>query len=136
MWTCPNCGRQFKKQNQSHFCKEKPKTIKEYIDSFEGDKKEELYKVYNLLKEELECSKEKISWSMPTFYNNKNIIHFAAFKNHIGIYPGPEVIETLKEELACYKTSKGTIQIPYGKIDEKLIIKVAREAKKLEEGSK
>ena len=55
---------------------------------------------------------EKISWRMPAFCLNKNVIQFAAFKKHIGIYPGPAVIEEFAERLKGYKTSKGAIQIP------------------------
>ena len=49
---------------------------------------------------------------MPTFRYKGNLIHFAQFKNHIGIYPGPDAIEKFKNELSTYKTSKGAIQLP------------------------
>jgi uncharacterized protein YdhG (YjbR/CyaY superfamily) len=133
MWTCPKCGRKFKNKNQSHYCGTKPTNICQYIESQDENKKEELKKLYNILKEELPKAGEKISRSMPTFFGKKNIIHFAAHKNHLGLYPGPRVIEDLQEELKGYKTSKGAIQIPYGKIDEKLIRKIARLALKYEE---
>ncbi len=54
---------------------------------------------------------------MPTFYLNGNLVHFAAYKNHIGFYPAPSGIEAFKKDLAKYKTSKGAIQFP---IEEKL----------------
>jgi len=66
---------------------------------------------------------EKISWRMPTFYLRGNVIHFAAHKNHIGIYPGPEAIEKFAERLESYKTSKGAIQIPNDKPLDGLLIK-------------
>jgi uncharacterized protein YdhG (YjbR/CyaY superfamily) len=56
---------------------------------------------------------EKISWQMPTFWRGQNLIHFAAFKKHIGIYPGVEAMEHFAPRLHCYKTSKGAIQFPY-----------------------
>jgi uncharacterized protein YdhG (YjbR/CyaY superfamily) len=56
---------------------------------------------------------EKISWSMPTYWKGKNLIHFAAQKNHLGIYPGPEAIKHFAPRLTKYKTSKGAIQFPY-----------------------
>lgn len=133
MWTCPKCGRQFKNKNQSHSCSKKPSTIDEYIEDFDGEKKEALEFVYKIIKKELADAKEKISWSMPTFYRKKNIIHFAGAKNHLGIYPGPRVIENLEKDLEAYKTSKGAIQIPYDSIDENLIRKISREAKRIEE---
>lgn len=58
---------------------------------------------------------ERLSWRMPTYWDQHNIIHFAAFKNHIGLYPGPEAIEYFTEALKDYKTSKGAIQFPYDK---------------------
>ncbi len=56
--------------------------------------------------------KEKISWQMPTFYLKGNVIHFAAHRNHIGLYPGPAAIEEFAERLQPYKTSKGAIRLP------------------------
>ena len=57
--------------------------------------------------------KRKISYGMPTFSFEKNVIHFAAMKHHIGLYPGPDAITYYKEDLARWKTSKGAIQVPY-----------------------
>ena len=57
--------------------------------------------------------RKRFPGGMPTFYMEKNIIHFAAFKTHIGIYPGAKAIEVFKEELQEYSTSKGAIRIPY-----------------------
>jgi uncharacterized protein YdhG (YjbR/CyaY superfamily) len=56
---------------------------------------------------------EKIVWSMPTYWRGKNLFHFAAQKNHLGIYPGAEAIEHFAPRLTEFKTSKGAIQIPY-----------------------
>ncbi|NTW73222.1 MAG: hypothetical protein HGA49_13415, partial [Eubacteriaceae bacterium] len=55
---------------------------------------------------------EKISYQMPTFYLNGNLVHFAAFTSHIGFYPAPSGVEVLKEELAPYLHAKGSIQFP------------------------
>jgi uncharacterized protein YdeI (YjbR/CyaY-like superfamily) len=67
-------------------------------------------------------TKETIAYKMPTFRFNGNLIHFAQFKNHIGIYPGPDAIAAYKNKLASYKTSKGAIQIPNDvSLDKKLI---------------
>ena len=67
------------------------------------------------IKGSLPEAKEKISWSMPTYWKGRNLIQFAAFKKHIGLYPGPEAVEAFADRLTDYKTSKGTIQIPYSK---------------------
>ncbi len=54
---------------------------------------------------------ETLNYGMPTFRYNGNLMHFAAFKNHIGLYPGSEAIEAFSDELSAYKTSKGAIQL-------------------------
>lgn len=113
MWNCPKCNKSFKRQNQNHFCLEKPQTIDEYISMQEESKQVYLNEVRDTIKTAIPYAKEKISWSMPTYYDKSNIIHFASFKNHIGIYPGPEAIEYFKKELKGYKTSKGAIQFLY-----------------------
>jgi len=58
---------------------------------------------------------EKISWSMPTYWKKHNLIQFAEFKKHVGLYPGPEAVEAFADRLQAYKTSKGAIQFPYDK---------------------
>ncbi len=55
---------------------------------------------------------EKISYQMPTFYLHGNLIHFAAFKSHIGVYPTPTGIDAFKDELAVYANAKGSVQFP------------------------
>ena len=55
---------------------------------------------------------EKISYQMPTFYLKGNLVHFAAFKEHIGFYPVPTGIEKFKKELSVYKQGKGSVQFP------------------------
>lgn len=126
MWKCPKCGRKFKKKGQSHYCGEKPKTVDEYIISQDEDKQEDLRYIRRILHGALPEAEERISWSMPTYWKKHNILHFAASKEHIGLYPGPEAVEHFAEELRDYKTEKGTIRIPYGKVDAALIEKIAR----------
>lgn len=56
---------------------------------------------------------ETIKYGMPSYVLKKNIFHFSANKNHLGIYPTPEPIEVFKNILSPYKTSKGAIQFSY-----------------------
>lgn len=65
-----------------------------------------------MIKEAAPDAKEKISYQMPTFDLHGNLVHFAAFKNHIGFYPSPGGIEELQEEVKPYHKSKGTLQYP------------------------
>lgn len=125
MWKCPKCGREFKNTNQGHYCGEKPKTVEEYINSQDAEKRADLQEMQRILRSALPEATEKISWSMPTYWKDYNICHFAASKKHIGFYPGPAAVEAFAEELAGYKTDKGTIRIPYGKINADLIAKIA-----------
>ena len=115
MWKCPKCGRTFKKENQSHYCGKAPKTVEEYILAQDEEIRDQLQKVRKELLGRLPDATEKISWSMPTYWKEHNIIHFAAQKKHIGLYPGPEAVEFFSEKLdqAGLKYSKGSIQIPY-----------------------
>lgn len=55
---------------------------------------------------------EKISYQMPTFYQNGNLVHFAAYETHIGFYPAPSAIKAFAKELRAYRTSKGAVQFP------------------------
>ena len=89
--------------------------IVDYIAWQDGDKRRALMMVYEAIKEVLPDAEERISYGMPTFWQGRNIIHFAAMKRHIGLYPGSEAIETFKQELKPYKTSTGAIQFPLNK---------------------
>ena len=88
-------------------------TIKEYIQQFEDNKKEVLETIYAYIQSIVPAeSTETISYQMPTFRYHGNLVHFAMFKNHWGLYPGSEIIEIFKEDLINYKTTKGAIQFP------------------------
>ena len=112
MWKCPKCGREFKNQNQEHYCL-KPKTIDEYIAMQDECIQPFLQAMRSTIHEAIPTAQERISWSMPTFWDGKNVIQFAASKHHIGLYPGPEAVERFLDRLSEYGTSKGTIRIPY-----------------------
>jgi uncharacterized protein YdhG (YjbR/CyaY superfamily) len=100
---------------QSHTCNEKQKTIDSYIDAQTESVKQLLHQVRNTIRIALPEAQERISWSMPTYWSGHNIIHFAAFKKHIGIYPGEKAMVHFADRLTEYKTSKGAIQLPYEK---------------------
>ncbi len=89
------------------------KDIDTYIDSFPEDIQHKLQQMRTTIKEAAPQATEKISYQMPTFFLNGNLVHFAAFKNHIGFYPIPSGIEAFKQELSPYKSSKGGVQFPF-----------------------
>ena len=110
-WRCPKCGREFQKVGQSHYC-EKPTTIDEYIAAQEEGVRSKLRELRDILRAAIPEAKERISWSMPTYWKGQNLIHFAAAKKHIGLYPGGEATAAFAEELAGLSVSKGTIRLP------------------------
>jgi uncharacterized protein YdhG (YjbR/CyaY superfamily) len=104
-----------------------PKSIDEYIVQFPLEIQEKLKKLRTVIKESAPEAQEKISWGMATFVLHGNLVHFAAFKNHIGFYPSPSGIDNFKEELSEFKGSKGAIQFPLTKeIPYELISKIVR----------
>lgn len=115
MWLCPKCGRNFKKPNQSHYCGKSPRTVEEYISAQPEQVQEYLLKIHETLCEALPEVETCISWGMPTYRKQQNLLHFAKCKNHIGLYVGIEAVEKFRDKLKEYKTVKGTIQIPYDK---------------------
>jgi uncharacterized protein YdhG (YjbR/CyaY superfamily) len=74
-----------------------------------------LQAIYKTIKQTAPEATEKISYGMPTFYLNGNLVHFAVYKNHIGFYPAPSGISNFLDELKPYKSSKGAIQFPIDK---------------------
>ena len=90
-----------------------PAAIDEYISSQEDYIQPILKSVREAIRAELPDAVEKISYQMPTYWQKWNLIHFAAQKNHLGLYPGGDAVEHFTPRLADYKTSKGAIQFPY-----------------------
>ncbi len=94
----------------------KPENIDQYIAGFAPDVQEKLKSIRKLVHDTIPEAVETISYQMPAFkYNGKILVYFAAFKNHIGFYATPEANLAFKDELSEYKTTKGTIQLPYNK---------------------
>ncbi|HEY6625381.1 MAG TPA: DUF1801 domain-containing protein [Ignavibacteriaceae bacterium] len=90
-------------------------TIDEYIKTFPRDIQQILEAVRKTIKESAPDAEETISYQIPTFKLNGNLVHFAAFKNHIGFYPTPSGQKAFQKELSVYKSGKGSIQFPIGK---------------------
>jgi uncharacterized protein YdhG (YjbR/CyaY superfamily) len=124
MWQCPKCERKFINIDQNHFCG-KIETIDDYISEQADEVQPILQKIRETIHAAAPKAKEKISWQMPTFWQGENLIHFAAFKKHIGIYPGGEATAYFADRLTDYKFSKGAIQLPLNKtIPYDLIIEI------------
>jgi uncharacterized protein YdhG (YjbR/CyaY superfamily) len=113
MWQCPKCEREFETENQDHNCVKAPTPIDDYIEAQPEEIQPLLNQVRDKIRSVLPDAEERISWRMPTFRKEHNIIHFAAYKNHMGLYPGSEAIVHFSDRLKEYKTSKGAIQFQY-----------------------
>ncbi len=89
-----------------------PQTMDDYIAGFPKDIRVILETIRKVIQKAAPAAKEKISYGIPTFDLDGNLVHFAAFKNHIGFYPAPSGIEAFKAELSQYKGAKGSVQFP------------------------
>lgn len=119
----------------------KIETIDAYISRYDEDIQAILQEFRKVIRKEAPDATEKISYQMPTFYLNGNLVHFAVQKQHIGFYPAPSGVAAFKEELTDYKTSKGAIQFPLTKpIPYELVRRIVRfrveEAKQKKKQSK
>ena len=119
-----------------------PHNIDEYIAGFPNNVQEILQKIRATIRQAAPDAEEKISYQMPTFFLNGNLVHFAAFKKHIGFYPVPSGIEKFKKELSAYKGAKGSVQfpldqpIPYDLITKIVKFRVKENLEKAKEGKK
>ena len=94
---------------------EAPTNIDDYIARFPADVQSILNQIRAVIREAAPEATEKISYQMPTFYLNGNLVHFAAYQHHIGFYPTPSGAEEFEAELSAYKRSKGAVQFPLDK---------------------
>jgi uncharacterized protein YdhG (YjbR/CyaY superfamily) len=90
------------------------KNIDDYINDFPPDIQKTLQQIREVIQEAAPGAEETIKYAIPTFTLNGNLVHFAAFKNHIGFYPIPSGIKAFEKELSIYKRGKGSIQFPLG----------------------
>lgn len=97
--------------------------VDEYIAGFSGRTRELLQELRAAIRAAAPLATEKISYRMPTFFLEGNLVHFAAFKEHIGFYPTPSGVEGFEAELARYKSGKGSVQFP---LDEPLPLDLVR----------
>lgn len=88
----------------------KPQNIDEYLNSFNPNLKIKLQKLRSVILEAAPQCTEAMSYQMPTFKLNGNLVHFAAYKNHIGFYPSPSAIIAFSKDLEPFELSKGTIR--------------------------
>jgi uncharacterized protein YdhG (YjbR/CyaY superfamily) len=104
-----------------------PKTIDEYIAGFPHEIQEILQKIRTTIRKAAPDAEEAIRYQMPTFRLEGNLVHFAAFKKHIGLYPTPSGTEKFRKELSVYEGGKGSVRFPLDKpIPYGLISKIVK----------
>ena len=113
MWTCPNCGREFKRTNQDHYCGKAPASIDEYILKQDIAIQPALICLRNAIHDAIPEAKETIAWSMPTWKRKGNIIHFSVSKNHIGVHVGEAAITHFQERLKGLAVNKSVIRLKF-----------------------
>ncbi|MEE1884122.1 iron chaperone [Pedobacter flavus] len=89
------------------------KDIDTYINQYPYPIQERLEKLRLLIKNLVPEAEEAIKYGMPTFVFHGNLLHFAAYEHHIGLYPGSEALIQFKDALVNYKTGIGSIQLPH-----------------------
>ena len=104
---CASAYNNFMETTKSKFA-----SIDEYIATFPKETQKLLNDLRAAIKASARNAEEKFSYGIPTFFLNGNLVHFAAFKTHIGFYPAPSGIEAFKKELSMYKQAKGSVQFP------------------------
>lgn len=92
-------------------------TIDDYIAEWPPEIQEILQKIRQTIRDNAPDAEEVISYQMPTFRLNGNLVHFAAYKNHIGFYPAPSGISRFMEQISAYQHAKGSVRFP---LDQKI----------------
>lgn len=86
--------------------------VDKYIQGFPVEVRKILSDVRSVIRETAPEATEGLKYGIPTFIQGANLVHYAAFKHHIGLYPGPGALEAFREQLSVYKGSKGAVQFP------------------------
>ena len=111
MWTCPNCGREFKRTNQDHYCGKAPVSIDEYILRQEIAIQPTLIGLRNAIHDAVPEAEETIAWATPTWKKQGAVMRLSVSKNHIGVYVGENAIAHFSESLKGIETYKGNLRL-------------------------
>jgi uncharacterized protein YdhG (YjbR/CyaY superfamily) len=124
-WLCPLCNRAFKKVNQHHFCVAIT-TIDDYIKSSPEKHHKTLYKICEIIREEMPNCTEKLYWKMPSFWQNDTVIYFAVRKEYFSLFPSSETINAFSDNITLSNNKKAML-FPWDKpISYDLIRKIVK----------
>lgn len=122
MWICPKCGREFKRQNQGHYCGKVPTSVIEYIQVQDDQAQTHLSELVAVIRDAVPDLNEEIKWSMPSFCIDSDAIQFAACKKHISLYVGAEALRIFQDRLDGFTCKKDALYLSYDNpIPEELI---------------
>lgn len=113
MWTCPKCGREFKRNNQGHYCGKAPESVDEYISLSEEKARPHLRLLRDIILGSASGIKEKIVWSMPTYSLSGCSLSFAACKEYVSLYIGSEILRIYEKELEGFQIKKDALYLSY-----------------------
>ena len=113
MWTCPKCGREFKRTNQGHYCGKAPETVDEYIESQIPEARAHIAELRDILLRCVPDVTERIAWSMPVYKKDSRSVSFAACKKHISLYIDEAVLEIVRPQLSDFTIKKNAVYLPY-----------------------
>ena len=97
--------------------------VDEYLAMYSHEKQQLLQQLRNVIRSAVPDAEEGIFWNMPGYRWNGPLVYFAAYKNHVGFYPGPDAIAAFSDQLKEFKTSKGAIQFSYDEVLPEDLIK-------------
>ena len=115
MWTCPKCGREFKRTNQGHYCGKAPESVDKYIELQIPEARKHIIELRNIIQSSVPEATEGIAWSMPVYKKDKLSVSFAACKKHISFYIDSDTLEIFKSQLSDFVIKKIAIYFPYDK---------------------
>lgn len=116
MWVCPKCKREFKRENQGHYCGKAPENVDEYIKLQNPEALAHIEKLREIFKSSVPEVSEGISWSMPVYKKDGVSMCFAACKNRISFYVDSDVLENFRSSLDGFVIKKNAVYLPYNKI--------------------
>ena len=115
MWICPKCGREFKRINQGHYCGKAPESVDEYISLQEEKARPHLRLLRDIILGSASGIEENILWSMPTYSLSGCSLSFAAFKEHVSLYIGSEILRIYEKELEGFQIKKDALYLSYNR---------------------
>ena len=115
MWTCPKCGREFKRTNQGHYCGKAPETVDEYTGALAPEAQARVMELRDIIQRCVPSVRVRIAWSMPVFEMSGRSVSFAACQKHISLYLDAETMEIIRPQLGGYTIKKNALYLPYSK---------------------